>query len=149
MGLVPAVEYKGKALYQSIILCEFLEDAYSSYQPNILPADPYTKAYVRIWVDYVVKNLIPGFKRLVQAQDPEKRKQSLDELLASQRKLAEQREDAGEAWKKYADNVAKRPSVINTSSDPEHYEEMYGLDDKLGAQSKAAKAIRARREDIM
>ncbi|THH30883.1 hypothetical protein EUX98_g3328 [Antrodiella citrinella] len=179
-GLVPAVEYKGKALYESLILCEFLDDAYPSYKPTILPADPYTKAYVRIWVDYVTKNLTPGFMRLVQAQDPEKRKEYVGELLAAQRTLAEQvkgpyflgeefglvdvalapwiardyivaqhrgckREDAGEAWKKYADNLAKRPSVLNTSSDLEHYEEIYGRYLRDEAQSESAKAIRAGR----
>jgi len=179
-GLVPAVEYKGKALYESLILCEFLEDAYPSYKPNILPADPFTKAYVRIWVDFVTKSIVPAFMRVIQAQDPEKQKEYLKELLAAQSKLAEQvkgpyflgdefslvdialapwivrdyisaehrgyrREDAGEAWKKYADNLAKRPSVLNTSSDLEHYAQIYGRYLRDEAQSEAAKAIRAGR----
>ena len=150
-GLVPAVEYQGKALYESLILCEFLEDAYPSYQPNILPTDPYKRAYVRIWVDFITKNLVPGFMRLVQAQDPQKQKQYLDEVINEQKKFAAQvkgpyflgeefslvdvaiapwivrdyittehrgysRAASGEAWKNYADNIAKRPSVANTSS---------------------------------
>ena len=150
-GLVPAVEYQGKALYESLILCEFLEDAYPSYKPNILPTDPWTRAYVRIWVDFVNKNLVPGFMRLIIAQDPEKRKEYLQEVYNEQKKFAEQvkgpyflgkefslvdvaiapwivrdyistehrgyrREDAGEAWKKYADVISQRPSVHATSS---------------------------------
>jgi glutathione S-transferase len=49
-GLVPAVEYHGKALYESLVLCEFFEDAYPDHKPSILPGDAYTKAYARIWV---------------------------------------------------------------------------------------------------
>ncbi|TCD61940.1 hypothetical protein EIP91_007680 [Steccherinum ochraceum] len=179
-GLVPAVEYKGKALYESLILCEFLEDAYPSYKPNILPEDPFTKAYVRIWVDYIAKNLLPVHMRLVQAQDPVKQKEHLAEFIAAQQKFAEQvkgpyflgeefslvdvaiapwivrdyivgkhrgykRDAVGQAWKNYADNIAKRPSVINTSSELEYYEEIHGRYLRDEAQSEAAKAIRAGR----
>ncbi|KAH8087833.1 glutathione-S-transferase [Cristinia sonorae] len=180
-GLVPAVEYQGKALYKSLILTEFLEDAYPEYKPNILPKDPYTRAYVRIWVDYISKTIVPASMRLTQAQDPEKRKEYLQELLNAQRKLGEQvkgpyflgeefslvdvalapwivrdwisvkhrgyrREDAGEAFKNYADNLAKRPSVINTSSDEEHYIPIYDRYLRDEAQSEAAKAVRQGRD---
>lgn len=79
-GLVPAVEYKGKALYESLILCEFLEDTYPSYSPSLLTNDPYTKAYIRIWIDYISKNIIPLNMRLLMEQDPEKQKSYLEEF---------------------------------------------------------------------
>ena len=34
LGLVPAFEYQGKALYESVILDEFLEDAYPDSSPR-------------------------------------------------------------------------------------------------------------------
>ena len=58
-GLVPAVEYKGKALYESLVLCELLEDAFPSYSPKLLPEDPTEKAYARIWIDYIGKAILP------------------------------------------------------------------------------------------
>ncbi|OBZ69936.1 Glutathione S-transferase omega-1 [Grifola frondosa] len=88
-GLVPAIEYKGKALYESLILCEFLEDAYPDQSPHVLPEDPFERAYVRLWVDHVAKQIVPGFMRTVQAQDPEKQREYLVEFNKALLTLAE------------------------------------------------------------
>jgi len=48
-GLVPALEYDNKPLYESTVVCEFLEEAYSDHGPHILPNDPYDRARSRIW----------------------------------------------------------------------------------------------------
>ena len=87
-GLVPAIEYHGKALYESLILCEFLEDAYPNHQPQLLPADPYTRAYVRIWLDHISKNIVPAFFRLLQAQEAEKQQAALEEYTKALDTLA-------------------------------------------------------------
>lgn len=84
-GLVPAIEYKGKALYESLILSEFLEDAYPSHTPHLLTDDPFNKAYIRIWIDYINKNIIPLNMRLIMAQEPEKQKAYLEEYTTALR----------------------------------------------------------------
>ena len=89
-GLVPAIEYKGKALYESLILCEFFEDAFPTHTPHVLPEDAFDRAYVRIWVDHVSKVIVPAFFRLVQAQEVDKQKQALEEYYDALRKLCEQ-----------------------------------------------------------
>ncbi|KAN0081428.1 Glutathione S-transferase, C-terminal-like protein [Tylopilus felleus] len=89
-GLVPTVEYKGKALYESIVLCEFLEDAYPTYKPNLLPSDPYERARVRIWIDHVTKNMLPAYQRLLMAQDKDKADAARQDLYDTQRKFAAQ-----------------------------------------------------------
>lgn len=58
-GLVPAVEYKNKALYESLIICEFIEDAYPEHGPSLLPKDPFERARARIWMDFVGKSVVP------------------------------------------------------------------------------------------
>jgi len=89
-GLVPAVEYKGRALYESIVLCEFLEEAYGSYTPSLLPADPYERARVRIWIDHASKNFVPASHRLLMAQGKEKEDAARQELYEAEKKLAEE-----------------------------------------------------------
>jgi len=88
-GLVPAVEYKGKAIYESLILLEFLEDAYPSYKPNLIPSDPYERANARIWVDHIAKAIVPAWMRLIMAQpnEPEKQDAARKELYEAQKKL--------------------------------------------------------------
>ena len=85
---MPAVEYKGKALYESLILCEFFEDAFPDYKPNLLPSDPVQRAVARLWLDHLTKTFFPAFYRLLQAQETEKQHAALQELYESLRKFA-------------------------------------------------------------
>lgn len=67
-GLVPTLEVApGKALYESIVLLEYLEDAYPDHKP-LRPTDPYQLARSRIWTDFVTSRIIPAFHRLLQFQ---------------------------------------------------------------------------------
>ncbi|PCH35584.1 glutathione-S-transferase [Wolfiporia cocos MD-104 SS10] len=88
-GLVPAIEYKGRALYESLILCEFLEDAYPDHTPHLLPKDPFERAYVRLWIDHVSKSIIPAFHRTIQAQEPKKQQAELQEFYKALRTISE------------------------------------------------------------
>jgi glutathione S-transferase len=89
-GLVPAVEYKGKALYESLVLLEFLEEAYPSQSASLLPSDPYDRAVARIWLDHFSKSVLPNNQRLTQFQEKEKQDESREALYDAQRKLAQQ-----------------------------------------------------------
>lgn len=150
-GLVPAVEYKGKALYESLVICEFLEEEYPEHKPHILPPDAFSRALARIWVDHISKAFIPAFFRLLQAQSTEGQDQARDDVYDALRKLAKEikgpyflgeefglvdiaiapwivrdniiqehrgyeRAAVSEEWKKYADHVEKRDSVVKTQS---------------------------------
>ncbi|GJE91373.1 glutathione S-transferase family protein [Phanerochaete sordida] len=176
-GLVPAVEYKGRALYESLILCEFLEDTYPAATPRLLPADTAERAYARIWVDFVTKNVVPNFMRLIQAQSPEKQDAARADLYKGLRTFADQargpyflgdefslvdvalapwivrewvvvenrgydRAAVSDPWKKYADLVEQRDSIRRTSSERQHFIDIYGRYLRDEAQSEAAKAIR-------
>lgn len=60
-----------KPLYESNIICEYLDEAYtdtSKHGPNLLPSDPYEKARCRIWIDYIGSRIIPAFYRFCQHQ---------------------------------------------------------------------------------
>ncbi|OAX31942.1 glutathione S-transferase [Rhizopogon vinicolor AM-OR11-026] len=89
-GLVPAIEYQGKALYESLILCEFLEDAYPDYKPHLLPTDPFERAHARLWIDHTTKAIIPAWHRLLQGQTKEQQDAARQELYAAQGKLAQE-----------------------------------------------------------
>ncbi|KAK3061155.1 hypothetical protein LTS18_006893 [Coniosporium uncinatum] len=67
-GLVPTLQYDNKPLYESTVICEFLEDAYPEHTPHLLPQDPYSRARTRIWTDFVTSRIIPSFHRFLQFQ---------------------------------------------------------------------------------
>jgi glutathione S-transferase len=70
-GLVPTLQYQNKPLYESAVLCQFLEDAYPENKPHLLPGDAYEKARTRIWADFVTSRIIPSFHRFLQHQGQE------------------------------------------------------------------------------
>lgn len=82
-GLVPtlSVPHSGtpKPLYESTVVLEYLEEAYLDHKPRLLPEDPYEKARVRIWVDYVTSRVIPAFHRFLQFQEGQSQG-SIDDL---------------------------------------------------------------------
>ena len=73
-GLVPTLEYDGKPLYESTVICEFLEDAYPDHAGRgvgLRPEEPYEVAKGRIWMDFVGSRVIPAFQRFLQWQPGE------------------------------------------------------------------------------
>ncbi|TFK50941.1 glutathione-S-transferase [Heliocybe sulcata] len=89
-GLTPTVQYRGKQLVESLILLEFLEDAYPTYTPHLLPADPFERAQVRLALDHLSKQVLPAFFKTVQAQDKDKQKEELQEYYVALRKLVKE-----------------------------------------------------------
>ncbi|KAF2813878.1 glutathione transferase omega-1 [Mytilinidion resinicola] len=67
-GLVPTLAYNNQPLYESTVLCEFLEDAFPEHTPSLRPADPYVRARARIWTDFVGSRIIPAYHRFLQYQ---------------------------------------------------------------------------------
>ncbi|KAF2008004.1 glutathione transferase omega-1 [Amniculicola lignicola CBS 123094] len=80
-GLVPTLQYDNKPLYESTVLCEFLEEAYPNYAPQLLTEDPYERARTRIWTDFVTSRIIPAFHRFLQHQGTDGLEVKRDELL--------------------------------------------------------------------
>ncbi|EJC99033.1 uncharacterized protein FOMMEDRAFT_136787 [Fomitiporia mediterranea MF3/22] len=154
-GLVPALEYRGKALYESLVLCEFLEDLYPSKAPHILPQDPYDRAHRE------AKRGSEGpYDGLAQLSQKRKGPYFLGEelslvdvaiapwavrdyIIAENRGY--KRTEVSDAWSEWASILEKRESISKTTSDKEHYAEIYGRYLRNEAQSEAAKATRAGR----
>ncbi|KAI1265012.1 putative glutathione S-transferase [Xylariaceae sp. FL1019] len=68
-GLVPTLQTSpGKSLYESSIICQYLEDNYPTHKPQLLTSDPYERARSRIWMDFVTSRIIPAYHRLLQFQ---------------------------------------------------------------------------------
>lgn len=78
-GLVPSLGVpvgKGthKALYESVVICEYLDEAFTSSARRLLDqADDkdaataaYERAYVRLWIDHISTRIVPAFYRLLQ-----------------------------------------------------------------------------------
>ena len=76
---MPTLQYDNKPLYESTVICEFLEDAYPDHGSKLLPSDPYERARSRIWTDFVSTRVIPAFHRFLQFQ-PDDSGSSIDKV---------------------------------------------------------------------
>ncbi|TVY54593.1 Glutathione S-transferase omega-1 [Lachnellula suecica] len=186
-GLVPTLQYDNKPLYESTVICEFLEDAYPSATPKLIPSDPYTKARMKIWIDFVTSRILPAFHRFLQFQPNSASETGIEKVRADfleQMKQLVQEMDAegryflgkeltlidlmiapwavrlwlfdhfkgglnmpkGEPWverfEKWRQVVEKRDSVVDSTSEKEHYLPIYQRYADDVAQSEMAKAIR-------
>ncbi|KAF2702669.1 glutathione transferase omega-1 [Pleomassaria siparia CBS 279.74] len=94
-GLVPTLEYHNKPLYESSVLCQFLEDAYPDREPHLLPADPYDRARTRIWADFVTSRIIPSFHRFLQHQGTDGLAEKQTEFLGYIKEFTKEMDEQG------------------------------------------------------
>lgn len=77
-GLVPTLRVPGgeggekdHALYESLVVCEYLDEAFDGEGEKLLPGGAYERARCRLWIDHVATRIVPGFYRVLQ-HTPEK-----------------------------------------------------------------------------
>ena len=73
-----------------MVLLEFLDDAYPSHSPRLLPSDPVDRAVARIWIDHFSKKCLLAVQRLTQLQEKEQQDNNREALYKAQKELAEQ-----------------------------------------------------------
>ncbi|KAL2428450.1 hypothetical protein ABEF91_008615 [Exophiala dermatitidis] len=73
-----------KPLYESVVICEYLDEVYNDpakHGPSLLPADDaYERARCRIWIDHISGRIVPAFYRFMQHSDS--KPYTLDEARA-------------------------------------------------------------------
>lgn len=50
---IPVLIHDGKPVCESMIIVQYIDDAWAARPPSILPADPYDRALHRFWAYYV------------------------------------------------------------------------------------------------
>ncbi|KAK4168778.1 glutathione S-transferase [Cladorrhinum sp. PSN259] len=68
-GLIPTLEVPGhsKALYESTVVCEFLDEQYDG-GPKLLPEGTFERARCRLWINHIVTKIVPAWYAVMQAQ---------------------------------------------------------------------------------
>ncbi|KAJ2903874.1 hypothetical protein MKZ38_009257 [Zalerion maritima] len=67
-------EGQTQALYESNIVCEYLDEEYRGevkFGPSLLPGTSYERARCKLWMDHISSKIVPSFYKLLQ-HTPEK-----------------------------------------------------------------------------
>lgn len=63
-GTVPVIVQDGKAVYESHVCLEFIDEMWPSGK-KVMPKDPYTRAQARLWMETITKKMCTPFYRLL------------------------------------------------------------------------------------
>jgi glutathione S-transferase len=69
LGKVPVLCHGGDRIWESTIINEYLEEVFPT--PPLMPTDPGRRALARIWIDFINTRFVPGFYKLLLAQEPQ------------------------------------------------------------------------------
>ncbi len=99
-GKVPALVQDGQTLYESLIINEYLDEAFP--EPRLMPADPVLRAKARIWIHYCDAYFTSDFYAVIQNKDRATDDELKDKLNARLRVAEEEGfgelSDAGPYW---------------------------------------------------
>ena len=84
LGKVPLVRHKGKVIYESRIINEYIEELIP--EPRLMPKDLYSRAIARIWIDYCDTYLLPTLHSFIQSKD-DKKKQDENKIILTKKLL--------------------------------------------------------------
>jgi len=85
LGKVPVLIHCGKALNESSIINEYLDEVYPD--TPMMPADPYQRALSRLLIDYCNTQFSANHYRLLMEQQPDRRRRAEAAVLADWRWL--------------------------------------------------------------
>jgi len=92
-GLVPGVDHKGKKVWESLPVVEYIDEAFEG--PPLLPSSPHDRALVRIWTSHVGDRMQKSFYTMLLEQDPAKQEEARQRFFTECRTFARAMRNSG------------------------------------------------------
>ncbi len=78
-GRVPVLKHGSKSIYESSVICEYVEDI--CREPALLPTEPWMRANARFWIDFCNTRFMPAYFNLLKSPPGTNRDRRRDDLL--------------------------------------------------------------------
>ncbi|CAM0882214.1 unnamed protein product [Alopecurus aequalis] len=78
---VPVLIHNGRSVCESLIVLEYIDEAWAGTGPPLLPADPYDRATARFWATYVNDTFFPSWRALFRSTTAEQRAEAFENVV--------------------------------------------------------------------
>ena len=107
-GLVPTIIHNGKSVYESVVLLEYLDEAWPDHPgPKVMPQGAYARFTARAWADHVTKKIVPQYYYCLQKKSEEERSAAKNAILNSLKLMFDNMESEGPFY------LGKQPCYVD------------------------------------
>ncbi|KAL6614689.1 hypothetical protein ACP70R_036959 [Stipagrostis hirtigluma subsp. patula] len=78
---VPVLLHGGRPVCESLVLVQYVDEAWAGAGPPLLPGDPYDRAAARFWAAYANDTFFPSWRALFRSTTDEQRAEAFKNLV--------------------------------------------------------------------